>query len=421
MTVTVFGLGFVGLTTALGLAHMGHQVYGVEIDPVRRDVLLGGALPFHEPYMEGELRAQLANGNFCLTASVEQAVENSGIVFYCVGTPYGQDGAADLTFLLHAVSQTLKAIHDNAFRVLVTKSTVPPSTTEQKIAPYVAANAPACADICVANNPEFLREGYCWKDFMEADRIVIGCNNERGRECLRDLYAPLDVPTFCVSPSTAEFIKYLSNSMLATLISYSNEMAQVGETIGGIQVAEAFRILHMDKRWKSGGIASYAYPGCGYGGYCLPKDTCALRAQARQHGMEPRILDMVIETNEQRPYTMAKRIVSGAGRGERIGIAGLTFKPDSDDVRESSAYKIISCLKEMGYCHIRAYDPIASSAFQRAYPDLEIAYCSDLDDLCSQSDRIAITTAWPQFSVLAKWGGGPLIDCRYMLREHDYG
>lgn len=415
MTVTVFGLGFVGLTTALGLAHMGHQVYGIEINSVRRDTLLSKALPFYEPYMEDELHAQLASGKFCLTASVEQAVGKSEAIFYCVGTPYGKEGAADLTFLFRAIDQTLEAIHDDAFRVLVTKSTIPPSTTEQRIAPYVAANAPSCTDICVANNPEFLREGCCWKDFMEADRIVIGCNDVRGRELLRTLYAPLNAPAFCVSPSTAEFIKYLSNSLLATLISYSNEMAQVGETIGGIQIADAFRILHMDKRWKNGGIASYAYPGYGYGGYCLPKDTCALRAQARQHGMEPAILNMVIQTNEERPRTMAQQITAGADKEQMIGIAGLAFKPNSDDVRESPAYRIICHLNEIGYHHIAAYDPIASTAFQRTYPELKITYCGDLDELCRQSTRIAIATAWPEFIALEKWSGGQVVDCRYML------
>lgn len=415
MTVTVFGLGFVGLTTALGLAHIGHKVYGLEASPARRDLLLAGTLPFYEPYMGDELKAQLHSGSFDLTASVETAVRSSDIVFYCVGTPYGQEGTADLTALFCAVNQTLCAVCDEKRRVLVTKSTIPPATTAEHIRPYVAANAPDGAQICVANNPEFLREGHCWRDFMEADRIVIGCDSEWGRDMLNELYAPMKIPTYCVSPSTGEFIKYLSNTLLATLISYSNEMALAGEMIGDIQVADAFRILHMDKRWKSGGMASYAYPGCGYGGYCLPKDTCAFLAQARQRGIELPILSAVIETNEKRSAEIARRIAAGLDKEHAIGIAGLAFKPGSDDVRESPAYQIICQLQKMGHENIFAYDPLAMKAFQQTNTDLRLHYCASLDELCTCTDHIAITTAWPEFLELEQWTGGQVIDCRYML------
>lgn len=421
MIITVFGLGFVGLTTALGLVHIGHKVYGLEASSGRKNCLLEGKLPFQEPYMDEVLREQLSSGNLILSAPAEIAIQESDIVFYCVGTPYGQGGAADLTALFQAVDQTLSAIHDAKPRVLVTKSTIPPSTTTDRIYPYVTAKVSHGAQICVANNPEFLREGHCWQDFIEADRIVLGCDVEWGRDMLRKLYAPMQIPVCYVSPSTSEFIKYLSNALLATLISYSNEMAQIGETIRDIQVVDAFRILHMDKRWKSGEMASYAYPGCGYGGYCLPKDTNALLSAAREHGVEPAILCSVIQTNDERPITVSKKIAAGLEREQAIGIAGLAFKPGSDDVRESPARKIIDRLKELGCENILAYDPVAMEQFQLANPDLDISYCASLDALCKKSDRIAIITAWPEFSSLAAWQGGEVIDCRYMLRGQKNG
>lgn len=415
MTVSVFGLGFVGLTTALGLAYLGHHVYGIEADANRRELLRGGEIPFHEPYLKEQLLEQRSAGRFEIAVSAEEAVAASEIIFYCVGTPCGPGGEADLTFLFQAIRQTLAAVRDTRFRTLVTKSTIPPSTTRERIMPYVAANAPDYARLCVANNPEFLREGFCWQDFIGSDRIVIGCDHTLGREKLHALYEPLNVPICHVSPSTGEFIKYLSNSLLATLISFSNEMAQIGETVGDIQVAEAFRILHMDKRWKQGGMASYTYPGCGYGGYCLPKDTSALRALSRRHGMEPAILDAVIKTNEARPGKIAAGIAAGLCPEQVIGIAGLAFKPGSDDVRESSARHIVEELNAMGYRRLLAYDPLASELFQKTYPELELRYCKGLDELCAESDCIAITTAWPEFKRLARWNGGRVIDCRYLL------
>ncbi len=255
MNVTVFGLGFVGLTTALGLAHIGNKVYGVDVDAARKKTLRGGQLPFLEPHMDEVLKTHL-DKNFFVTDDVAASVSDSEVIFYCVGTPYGEDGSADLTYLFAAIDTTIEAVADDKFRVLVTKSTIPPSTTAEKIIPHVKSK---CGEknFAVANNPEFLREGHCWEDFIGADRIVIGTDEERAREVLTTLYTPLNAPIKCVTPSTGEFIKYLSNTLLATLISYSNEMAQVADTIGGIDVAEAFRILHMDKRWNiavGGGI-----------------------------------------------------------------------------------------------------------------------------------------------------------------------
>ena len=283
MVITVFGLGFVGLTTSLGFAEYGHKVYGVEISPSRLSGIQEGRLPFLEPGLDEALTRHLGNRFFPIgTDHLQRAVAESDCIYYCVGTPYGKDGQADLTYLLGAIDQTLEVRDGNRYQVLVVKSTIPPSTTSQKIIPYLQEKGlKVGVDVGVANNPEFLREGHCWDDFIHADRIVLGVSDDRSAQVLREVYATVSEPVLCVSLNTGEFIKYLSNTLLATLISYSNEMSMVADTIGDIDVAEAFRILHMDKRWGGAAMASYCYPGCGYGGYCLPKHTNALYAVAR--------------------------------------------------------------------------------------------------------------------------------------------
>ena len=412
--VTVFGLGFVGLTTALGFAHLGYKVYGVDVDEERKKILRAGNLPFLEPQMEEVLQSHL-DKNFFVTEDIKTAVTDSEIIYYCVGTPYGKDGSADLKYLFLAIDTTIDAISDEKFRVLVTKSTIPPSTTSEKIIPYVNQKTSNSKNFAVANNPEFLREGHCWEDFIGADRIVIGCEDERGKEKLSKLYAPMNIPIKCVTPSTGEFIKYLSNTLLATLISYSNEMAQVADTIGDVEVAQAFKILHMDKRWNNCNMTSYVYPGCGYGGYCLPKDTNAMLAQSKVKGFEPQILKNVIETNDNRPATIARQIVKNLDKNSTIGILGLSFKPLSDDVRDTPAARIIQEILNAGYKNIVAYDPAANEEFVRRYPNLKIKILNSAQEVYNAADVIAIVTAWQEFKQVPTFGNKKIFDCRYML------
>ena len=448
-TVTVFGLGFVGLTTALGFAETGCKVFGVDVDTERKESLRSGTVPFHEPHMEEVLKKHL-DRNFYVTDDLSEAVGESTYIFYCVGTPYGADGSADLTYLFSAIDSTLEMIQDEKFRVLVTKSTIPPSTTSEKILPFIKEKIKntSVKEEClgVANNPEFLREGHCWEDFMEADRIVLGVNDEKSKALLTELYEPMGIPIKCVSHSTGEFIKYLSNTLLAALISYSNEMAQAADAFGGIETAEAFRILHMDKRWNGCNMTSYVYPGCGYGGYCLPKDTSAFLAQAAEKGFEAQILKQVIQTNTDRPVRIAEKIAGcltdtmhsknekadkkletcsrpaernteteKAGHEGTVGILGLSFKPGSDDVRDTPAVKIIQALKELGCESIIGYDPIAIEEFRRRYPDAGIRYAQSLQEAYERSDVLAIVTAWEEFRDVPKLGDKTVIDCRYML------
>lgn len=418
MVITVFGLGFVGLTTSLGFAEYGHTVYGVEISEGRLATIRQGKLPFLEPGLDEALTRHLNKNFFPISIDgLKEAVQQSDCVYYCVGTPYGKDGQADLTYLFAAIEQTLAARPQDRYQVLVVKSTIPPSTTSQKIIPFIEEKGlKVGTDIGVANNPEFLREGHCWDDFMNADRIVLGVSDDRSASVLRQVYATVKEPVFCVSLNTGEFIKYLSNTLLATLISYSNEMSVVADTIGGIDTAEAFRILHMDKRWGGATMASYVYPGCGYGGYCLPKDTNALYAVARTAGFDAQILHHVIDTNYQMPSFIARKIIRAIGddKEQRIGILGLSFKPGSDDVRDTPSAKIIKALMDAGYKNICGYDPVAIDEFKKYY-SLPIDYVASYDDILNQSQSLVITTAWPEFRDVRERTAKPVVDCRYML------
>lgn len=414
--VTVVGLGFVGLTTALGFAEYGHKIYGIEVNEERLATIKSGKLPFLEPGLDEALVRHLGN-NFIATTNWDEAIKNSEYVYYCVGTPYGEDGQADLSYLYGAIEQTLGAINDDKFRVLVTKSTIPPSTTEQRIIPFLkehGINVPT--QIGVANNPEFLREGHCWDDFIHADRIVLGVSDERSEQMLKDLYANSGVPTYCVSLNTGEFIKYLSNTSLACLISYANEMSLAADAIGGIDVATAFKILHMDKRWQSGSIRSYFYPGCGYGGYCLPKDTNAFYAVTKRAGFDGQILKHVIATNDAMAEKTAERIIRAAGEDKNvcIGILGLSFNPGSDDTRDAPSAKIIKELNERGYNNIIAYDPVAMEEFQKFYP-LQYMCRDSRDQILNEAEIVVIATAWPEFKNLKNETSKPIVDCRYML------
>lgn len=418
MVITVFGLGFVGLTTSLGFSEYGHKVYGVEVNEERLNTIKAGKLPFLEPGLDEALTRHL-NKNFqpIGTDQLAEAIAQSDSVYYCVGTPYGKDGQADLTYLLNAIDQTLAVRPQDKYQVLVVKSTIPPSTTSKKVIPFLLEKGLKVGeDLGVANNPEFLREGHCWDDFMNADRIVLGVSDNRSAQLLCQIYATVKEPVYCVSLNTGEFIKYLSNTLLATLISYSNEMSMVADTIGGIDVAEAFRILHMDKRWGGATMASYVYPGCGYGGYCLPKDTNALYAVTKTAGFDARILKNVIDTNDHMPEFIADKIIRAIGtdKSQLIGFLGLSFKPGSDDVRDTPSAKIIRTLIARGYTHICGYDPVANQEFRRHY-DLDIQYADSYETLLQQADSFVIATAWPEFSDVKKRTSKPIVDCRYML------
>ncbi|SNC66475.1 UDPglucose 6-dehydrogenase [Hymenobacter gelipurpurascens] len=395
--ITVLGLGFVGLTTALGFSKKGFKVYGIDVNQERVEKLRGYEVPFYEPHLDEALRQQLGH-NFWLDVPLVEAVRNSKVIILCVGTPGNPDGSADLTYLLQAVHDVFEA-SSGEFKVIVTKSTVPPSTVTNKVKPYVEElNRQYNKPIGLASNPEFLREGYAWDDFMHPDRIVIGVEDEDSKEVLNEIYQPFHAPVHYVSFNSAEFIKYLSNTLLSTLISFSNEMAMIAEHIGGIDVAGAFKILHQDKRWfgAPAAMASYVYPGCGYGGYCLPKDTAALVSIAQEHGFTPHILAGNLQINEEIKDFVVSKIMAAVPASSTIGILGLAFKSGSDDVRLSPSKSIIEKLLAQGYSRIVAYDPMANEIFAQEY-GLPITYTNTLEDLVEQADELVLLTGWPEF------------------------
>lgn len=410
--VSVIGLGFVGLTAALGFAHYGAQVYGFDANEARRRQLKNGIVPFHEPGLPEALSNYLGN-SFVVSEDIASCVQKSGYIFFCVGTPCGETGEADLTDLFAAFDEMIPYIDLQDPPVLVIKSTVPPGTTANAIKPFLIGKGMQPENIRLANNPEFLREGHCWEDFLCADRVVIGTEDPLSGDKLEKLYKPFEVPVIRVSPNTGEFVKYLSNTLLAALISFSNEMEQVAHAIGGIETVKAFRALHMDKRWANGQMASYAYPGCGYGGYCLPKDTKAMLAVAKRHGAAPAILQAGILQNEAMPAYIADRIQECVSPDQTVGILGLSFKPGSDDVRDAPSGRIIHLLMDRGYTGVIAYDPIASDQFQRSYK-FPIRYCGSLEEICEKADCLVILTAWDTFSGLQRRVDKPVLDFRYM-------
>ncbi|NFN86299.1 UDP-glucose/GDP-mannose dehydrogenase family protein [Clostridium sporogenes] len=415
-TITVFGLGFVGLTTALAFAEKGNKVYGYDINSERSKLIENGKLPFVEPGLDSALTKHI-NKNFTVVNNIEIAVKESDFIFLCVGTPCKENGEADLKYIYSVIDMISSYLNDGKYKVVVIKSTVPPSTTSERVMSYLEEKGLKVSEkFSVANNPEFLREGYCWDDMMNSDRIVCGVSDKKGQEMLSLLYENFNTPFFAVSLNTGEFIKYLSNTLLATMISYSNEMSKVADVIGDIQIKEAFKILHMDKRWKTGNMSSYVYPGCGYGGYCLPKDTEAIYQKSTLKGYEPMILKNVISINNSMPDFMADKIMKAINKEDKIGVLGLSFKPGSDDVRDSSSAKIIRILIDKGYKNILAYDPIANRVFKEKYKFNEINYCNDIDSLCNNSDILVLATAWDEFkNIRKKYPNKKIIDCRYFL------
>lgn len=415
--VAVVGLGFVGLTTALGFARKGFTVRGFDAAPRIIQSLRAGRLRFHEPHLPEQLKA-LAGKRFFICGSLAEAVANAGVIFYCVGTPQTDSGAADVSFLRRAVCDTLKVLPPNRKPTLVVKSTVPPGTLIRSIVPLIAsAGRTVGRDIGLANNPEFLREGLAWEDFIRPDRVVIGAGDDRSFNAVAKLYRPFRTRVCRVTPGTAEFVKSVSNALLATLISFANETSMIADAIGGIDVKTAFQMLHLDRRWsgKPAKMTSYLYPGCGFGGYCLPKDIAALRHTARAAGVKADVLRGVISANDAIARHFVGKIIRATRARTRIGILGLSFKPGSDDVRETPAARIIELLLKHGRKNIVAYDPMANASYRRLYHH-PIKYADSLAKAVKRAEVVVVLTAWPEFRVGRKlFADKPVFDGRYCL------
>ncbi len=392
MNICVVGVGYVGLVTGACFSEFGLRVSCVAKDESKINQLNQGKVPIYEPGLSELVSKNLNEGRLSFTTDIKESVRNALVVFIAVGTPSDREGSADLRYVeevAKSIGQTM-----NGYKVVVTKSTVPVGTG-RLIESIIKENQTEPCAFDVASNPEFLREGSAIEDFMRPNRIVIGAESEQAVAILEDLYNPLyliETPFVITDIATAEMIKYASNAFLATKVSFINEMATICEKVGA-DVHQVARGMGLDKRIGP----KFLHPGPGFGGSCFPKDTKAVSQIARQHGYGFEIVDAVIKVNDERPGIMVEKIVSAVGgdlKGATIGILGLTFKPNTDDMRNSPTIPIIMGLQERG-AKIQAYDP-AGMAQAKAYLR-DVDYKEDLYDVGEGADALVIATEWNQF------------------------
>jgi UDPglucose 6-dehydrogenase len=391
----------VGLVTGACLADFGMRVVGVDKDAAKVETLRRGEIPIYEPGLKTLVAKNAEEGRLSFTTELGPAIEDSRAVFIAVGTPPLPDGSADLTFIREVATQIGR--HLNDFKVVVTKSTVPTGTgrmVEELIREAAREAGHPVQDFAVVSNPEFLREGSAIEDFMNPDRVVIGSRDRRAVEVMLDVYAPLktaDVPFVVTDVETAELIKYASNGFLATKISFINEIAALCEALGA-DVEVVARGMGLDNRIGP----KFLQTGPGFGGSCFPKDTRAVAQIARDQGLSFRIIEAVLEVNEETKLRMVEKIEGAFGglRGRTVALLGLAFKPNTDDMRESPAVPIARGMLERG-ARIRAFDPAAMEAARPELP--ELAYCANAYQAAEGADGIVIATEWNQFRSL-EWG-----------------
>jgi len=394
MHIAVIGTGYVGLVTGACFAEFGVDVTCVDVDSEKVDKLNRGVIPIYEPGLDKIVEKNVAAGRLHFTTDIKTAVEGALVVFMAVGTPPQEDGSPDMSYYRQAAKDVAEAI--NGYKVLVTKSTVPVGTGEW-LRQFVRANLIVETDFGVASNPEFLREGAAIEDFMRPDRVVIGSNEERAIDVMKDLYRPLyliETPIVITSLEAAELIKYAANAFLATKITFINEIANLCDAIG-CDVHDVARGMGMDNRIGR----KFLHPGPGYGGSCFPKDTRALTTVADKFGVETRIVDAVVEANERQRDAMIPKIekLVGGLNGKTVGVLGLSFKPETDDMRESPATDIINEMVKRG-ATVKAYDPVAMSEARHYLPEIE--YAVDEYDALAGADILVIITEWNQFRAL---------------------
>ncbi len=394
MHISVIGTGYVGLVTGACFAEFGVDVTCVDVDKEKVAKLKNGIIPIYEPGLDKIVEKNVSDGRLHFTTDIKSAVESSLVVFLAVGTPPKDDGSPDMSYYRQAAKDVAEAM--NGYKVLVTKSTVPVGTGKW-LQEFVTDNLKMDTEFGVASNPEFLREGAAIADFMRPDRVVIGSNDERAIDVMKDLYRPLyliETPVVITSLEAAELIKYAANAFLATKITFINEIANLCDAIG-CDVHDVARGMGMDNRIGR----KFLHPGPGYGGSCFPKDTRALTTVADHFGVETRIVDAVVEANERQREAMIPKIekLLGSIADKRIGVLGLSFKPETDDMRESPAIEIIKTLTEKG-AHVRAFDPVAMDEARHCLPDIE--YAEDEYDAILGADILVIITEWNQFRAL---------------------
>ncbi|WP_242107719.1 UDP-glucose dehydrogenase family protein [Luteimonas aquatica] len=400
MRVAIFGTGYVGLVTGTCLAEVGHDVVCVDIDQGKVDGLNNGVIPIYEPGLEPMVKANHAAGRLRFTTDAAQAVAHGDVIFIAVGTPPDEDGSADLQYVL-AVARTVGE-HLDRPAVVVDKSTVPVGTADKVRATIAQALAARGVEIAfdVVSNPEFLKEGAAVEDCMRPDRIVIGSDSPRAVERLRRLYAPFNRNhdrLVVMDVRSAELTKYAANAMLATKISFMNEIANIAEKVGA-DVEAVRQGIGSDPRigWH------FIYPGAGYGGSCFPKDVQALARTAQQHGHAPTLLNAVEAVNDRQKghlfELMARHYGGEAGlRGKTVAVWGLSFKPNTDDMREASSRRLLQQLWDAG-AKAQAYDPEAMAETRRIYGERDdLRLCDSAEEALREADALVVVTEWKQF------------------------
>jgi UDPglucose 6-dehydrogenase len=395
MRIAMIGTGYVGLVSGACLADFGHEVTCVDKDAKKVEGLKNGIMPIWEPGLESLVKANSERGRLSFTTDLAEGVEGAEAVFIAVGTPTRRgDGHADLTYVFEAVRELARVLKGPT--VVVTKSTVPVGTGDQ-IADLLAKEG-APSGICVASNPEFLREGAAIRDFKIPDRIVVGAEDDKAREVLREIYRPLflnQAPILFTGRRTAELIKYAANAFLAMKISFINEMANLCEAVDA-DVHDVARGIGLDNRIGP----KFLHPGPGYGGSCFPKDTLALLHTAADAGVEQRIVKTVVEVNDDRKASMADRVTKALGgsvAGKRIAILGLAFKQNTDDMRDAPSIPLVNSLLKRG-AFISAYDPVATENARALMEGAEFA--KDAYSAAKDADALVVVTEWDEFRAL---------------------
>jgi UDPglucose 6-dehydrogenase len=420
MHIAVVGSGYVGLVSGACLADFGHSVICIDADRDKIAALNRDVMPIYEPGLEELVRSNRASRRLAFTTDLKAAVAGADVVFIAVGTPSRRgDGHADLSYV-HGVAREM-APHLRDFTVIATKSTVPVGTGDE-VERIVRETNPT-ADVAVVSNPEFLREGSAIGDFKRPDRIVVGLADERARKTMSDVYRPLalnEPPLFFTGRRSAELIKYAANAFLAMKITFINEIADLCESAGA-DVQDVARGVGLDNRIGR----KFLHPGPGYGGSCFPKDTMALVKTAQDHGTPLRLIETTVAVNEQRRRTIARKVTAalgGAVRGRTVAILGLTFKPNTDDMREAPSLDIIRFLQDQG-ARVRAYDPAGKAAEHGLVDNVEIA--GDAYDAAKGADATVIVTEWDEFRALdlerlkKAMAGAVIVDLRNVYRPDD--
>jgi UDPglucose 6-dehydrogenase len=395
MRIGVVGTGYVGLVSGTCFAEFGTEVICVDKDAGKIERLKQGIIPIYEPGLEDLVEKQVKAGRLSFTTSLKEAVKDADAVFIAVGTPSRKvDGHADLTYVYEAAREIIDAV--DGYTVLVTKSTVPVGTAREieKIVREMGREK----DIDVCSNPEFLREGAAINDFMRPDRVVIGSSSDRASDVMRQLYRPLylnETPIVVTEPETAEIIKYAANAFLAMKISFINEIANLCEATGG-DVQHVAKAIGMDGRIGS----KFLHAGPGYGGSCFPKDTLALTQTGQKFGVPQRIIETVVQVNTDRQKQMAEKVIAACGgsvAGKKIGVLGIAFKPNTDDVRDAPSLVIVPALQEAG-ATIAAHDPIAREHAEKILTNID--WQDDPYDVAEGADALVIITEWNEYRAL---------------------